>query len=116
MISGRRSVAGAGVALAAVAALAAIMAPFRSHVSVATAALVLVVPVVVGVVMGGFPSGAAAAVGGFFVYDLVFIPPYGTLDVGAAANWVALVVYVVVVLLVAQVVSRLDVARAQAHS
>jgi two-component system sensor histidine kinase KdpD len=116
MISGRRSVAGAGVALAAVAALAAIMAPFRSHVSVATAALVLVVPVVVGVVMGGFPSGAAAAVGGFFVYDLVFIPPYGTLDVGAAANWVALVVYVVVVLLVAQVVSRLDAARAQAHS
>ena len=42
--------------------------------------------------------------GGFFVYDLIFIPPYGTLDVGAAENWVALVVYVVVMLLVAQVV------------
>ena len=49
--------------------------PFRSHVSVATAALVLVVPVVIGVVIGGFPAGAAAVVAGFFVYDLVFIPP-----------------------------------------
>ena len=55
-------------------------------------------------------------VAGFFVYDLVFIPPYGTLTVGAAENWVALGVYVVVMLLVAQVVARLDAARAQAHS
>ncbi len=115
MGSGRRSWAGAGAALVAMAALASAMAPFRTHLSIATAALVLVVPVVVGVVVGGFVSGAAAAVAGFFVYDIVFIPPYGTLDVGAGENWVALGVYVVVVLLVARVVSRLDQARSQAH-
>ena len=51
---------------------------------------------------------------GFFVYDLVFIPPYGTLTVGDAENWVALGVYVVVMVLVAQVVARLDAARSQA--
>src|ERR1039457_6073703 len=116
MISGRRSLAGAGAAFGAVAALAGIMAPFRSHLSIATAALVLVVPVVIGVVLGGFVAGAVAAIAGFFVYDLVFIPPYGTLTVGAAENWVALGVYVVVMLLVARVVSRLDEARSQAHS
>jgi two-component system sensor histidine kinase KdpD len=115
MTSERRSLMGAGAALGAVAVLAACMAPLRSHLSIATAALVLVVPVVVGVVIGGFVSGAVAAVAGFFVYDLVFIPPYGTLNVGEASNWVALAVYVVVVLLVAQVVARLEVARAQAH-
>jgi two-component system sensor histidine kinase KdpD len=115
MISGRRSLVGAGAALGAVAVLALIMAPLRTHMSVATPALVLVVPVVIGVVTGGFPAGAVAVIGGFFVYDLVFIPPYGTLAVGAAENWVALGVYVVVMLLVAQVVSRLDAARTHAY-
>jgi len=115
MTSVRRSLVGAGAALGAVAVLAVIMAPFRSHMSTATAALVLVVPVVVGVVTGGFAAGAVAAAAGFLVYDLVFIPPYGSLAVGAAQNWVALVVYVVVVVLVARVVARLDSARSQAH-
>src|SRR5580658_1439356 len=99
MTSVRRSLAGSGAALGAVAVLAAAMAPVRTHLSVATPALVLVVAV-----------GA-----GFLVYDLVFIPPYGTLDVGASDNWVALVVYVIVMFLVAQVVSRLDAARSQAN-
>jgi len=107
--------AGAGAALGAVTVLAAVMAPFRSHMSIATPALVLVIPVVVGVVAGGFVPGAMAVGAGFLVYDLVFIPPYGTLEVGAAENWVALAVYVIVMLLVARVVSRLDAARSQAH-
>ncbi|HXQ74893.1 MAG TPA: ATP-binding protein [Acidimicrobiales bacterium] len=111
----RRSLAGAGAALGAVTVLAAVMAPFRSHMSIATPALVLVIPVVVGVVAGGFVPGAVAVGAGFLVYDLVFIPPYGTLEVGAAENWVALAVYVIVMLLVARVVSRLDAARSQAH-
>jgi two-component system sensor histidine kinase KdpD len=115
MSSTRRSVVGAVAALVAVAVLAAVMAPFRSHVSIATAALVLVVPVVLGVVVGGFVSGVLAVIAGFLVYDIVFIPPYGTLRVGAPQNWVALGVYVVVMVLVARVVARLDVARAQAH-
>jgi len=114
MTSTRRRLAGAAAALGAVAALAAIMAPFRNHLSIATAALVFVVPVVLGVVVGGFVAGAVATVAGFFVYDIVFIPPYGTLTVGAAQNWVALVVYIVVMLLVARVVARLDAARFQA--
>ncbi|HEY5384507.1 MAG TPA: DUF4118 domain-containing protein, partial [Acidimicrobiales bacterium] len=109
MTSVRRSLAGAGAALGAVAVLTAIMAPVRGHLSIATPALVLVIPVVVGVVVGGFVAGAAAVLAGFFVYDLAFIPPYGSVVVGAPENWVALGVYVVVMVLVAQVVARLDV-------
>lgn len=82
--------------------------------SVATAALVLVVPVVAGVVVGGFPVGVVGVAVGFLVYDFVFIPPYYTLTVGAAQNWVALVVYAAVVLLVTRVVSNLRSARAEA--
>lgn len=115
MNSVRRSLVGAGAALGAMAVLTVIMAPLRSHISIATPALVLVIPVVTGVAIGGFASGAVAVVAGFFVYDIAFIPPYGRLGVGAPENWVPLAVYVVVMALVARVVARLDVARAQAH-
>jgi two-component system, OmpR family, sensor histidine kinase KdpD len=115
MTSVRRSWAGSGAALGTVAALTVVMAPFRDHLSTATAALVLVVPVVIGVVAGGFVSGVVAVTAGFFVYDLVFIPPYGSLRVGAVQNWVALAVFVVVMLLVTRVVALLDAARAEAR-
>jgi two-component system sensor histidine kinase KdpD len=90
------------------------MFPLRSHLSVATTALVLVVPVVLGVTIGGFIAGVFATATGFLAYDLVFIPPYYTLSVGALQNWAALGVYVVVTVMIAQVVARLNIARAEA--
>lgn len=111
-----RRLIGPAVAVGTVLVLGAGMFPLRAHLSAATTALVLVIPVVAAVATGGFPAGVVAAVAGFLVYDFVFIPPYYTLYVGAAQNWVALGVYVVVVLLVAQVVARLDLARTRALS
>ena len=70
------------------------MLPLRPHLSIATAALVFVLPVVAGVIIGGFPAGVASVAAGFLVYDFVFIPPYGSLSVGSSQDWVALVVYV----------------------
>jgi two-component system sensor histidine kinase KdpD len=93
-----------------------VLAGFRDHLSVATDALVLVVPVVIGVSIGGFRVGVVAVVLGFVAYDFVFIPPYGTLSVGASSNFVALGVYAVVMVLVAIVVARLRRARAEAHA
>lgn len=110
-----RVVLGGALAVVLVAALGAAMFPLRSHLSVATTALVLVVPVVVGVAMGGFAAGLVAMAAGFLVYDFVFIPPYYTLTVGAAQNWAALGVYAVVMVVVAQVVARLNAARAEAQ-
>jgi two-component system sensor histidine kinase KdpD len=85
-----------------------VMLPFRDHMSVTAVALVFVLPVIATVVMGGTRSGAVAALAGFVVLDLVFVPPYWTLTVNNAQNWLALVVYVAVVLLVSTVVSRLQ--------
>jgi two-component system sensor histidine kinase KdpD len=108
----RRSVIGTVAALASMAALTGAMLPLRSHLSVATTALVLVVPVVVGVISGGFTAGVLSAIAGFLVYDFFFIPPYLTLWVGARENWVALGVYVVVMVPVARVVAGMNTARA----
>ncbi len=111
----RKTVVGSIVGVLTAAGLGAAMLPLRAHLSVATAALVLVVPVVAAVVVGGLGAGVTSAVAGFLVYDFVFIPPYYTLTVGAAENWVALGVYAVVVLLVAQVVAHLESARREAQ-
>lgn len=101
-------------ALGTLAGCTAILLPLRSHLSPATDALVLVVPVLVGVAAGGFWVGAAAAVGGFLVYDWFFLPPYQTLSVGRAGDWVALGVYLLVVLVVARLVAVQQRARALA--
>jgi two-component system sensor histidine kinase KdpD len=92
------------------------MLPLRSHLSIATTGLVLIVPVVAGVVTGGFVAGLISLAAGFLVYDLVFIPPYGTLNVGAGQNWVALVVYGIVMVLVARVVANLEQASASSRA
>ena len=101
------SIIGVGTAIA----LAAVMVPFRSQLATATAAVVLVVPCVAGVVTGGLMAGLVTVAAGFLVYDFVFVAPYGTLNVSGWQDWVALGVYVVVTLLVAGIVTSLDTAR-----
>jgi two-component system sensor histidine kinase KdpD len=111
----RRSLIGSIVGVGLSIAFGAAMVPLRPHLSIATTALVLVVPVVAGVAMGGFRAGLASVVAGFLVYDFGFIPPYYRLSVGKPENWTTLAVYVVVMLLVARVVANLESARSEAQ-
>jgi two-component system sensor histidine kinase KdpD len=112
MVSVRRSVTGTSVAVGLIAALTLAMVPFRGHLAVATPGLVLVIPVVVGTIAGGLAAGFVAVVVGSVVYDLVFIPPYGTLAVAHGQYWFTLAVYAVVMVIVVRVVNALD----RAHS
>jgi two-component system sensor histidine kinase KdpD len=112
----RRQFVGAAVGVLVALGLGAAMLPLRSHLSIATSALVLVIPVVAGVVTGGFVAGLVSVAAGFLVYDLAFIPPYGTLTVGNGQYWVALGVYAVVMVLVARVVANLDEARSASQA
>lgn len=100
--------------MASAFAFGAGMLPLRDHLSVATAALVLVIPVVAGAVIGGFGAGAASVVAGFVVYDLGFVPPYYHFTVSSSNKWAALAVYVIVMLLVARVVDVLERTRSEA--
>lgn len=111
----KRWMLGTLVAFAGIGALGAAMVPLRTHLSIATPALVLVVPVVAGASVGGLASGVLAVAAGFVTYDVLFVPPYGTLDVGAAQNWTALAVYAVVMLIVARVFAFLRRARLDAR-
>ncbi len=81
----------------------------------ATPALVLVVPVVSGVAVGGFAAGLVATAVCFVVYDFVFLPPYYTLYVDRAEDWVALGVYAVVMVLVSRVVAAANLAKAESE-
>ena len=109
----KRTLIGTVAALVSMAVLTGAMIPLRSSLSTATTALVLVVPVVIGVVIGGFSAGVLSVIAGFLVYDFFFIKPYLTLWVGSAQNWAALGVYVAVMLPVARVVAGLNAARAK---
>ncbi len=112
----RRNPVGVAVGVGAAVGVGLALLPLRSHLSVATAALVLVVPVVAGSVIGGFGAGVAAVLAGFLVFDLLFVPPYGRLTVTHAEDLVALGVYVVVMVVVARLVARLDAARSEARA
>ena len=109
----KRVVIGTVAALASMALLTAAMLPLRDHLSIATTALIMVVPVVVGVVVGGFPAGVVSVTAGFLTYVFFFIPPYLTWRVGALQNWAAVGVYALVMLPVARVVAGMNAARAK---
>ncbi len=109
-----RTLLGSAVGAVTALGLGFAMLPFRSDLSIATAGLVLVVPVVAGVITGGFVAGVVSVVVGFLVYDVGFIPPYGRVTVGTTQDWVALVVYAVIMLLISRVVASLEAARARA--
>lgn len=111
----KRWLIGTLVALAGIGVASAAMVPARTHLSLATPALVLVVPVVAGVAVGGLWSGVLAVGAGFIAYDVLFIPPYGTLTVGAGQNWTALAVYAVVMLIVARIFAFLQRTRLDAR-
>src|ERR1700751_534570 len=110
----QRTVVGLAATLASLGTLLAIMLPFRSNLSTAIPALVFVLPAVIGVVIGGFWVGVVGSAAGFLAYDFFFLPPYDALTVRSAQNWVAVAVYISVVLIVAQVVAQLRAARQEA--
>lgn len=102
-----RQLLGCSVSLGAAVLLSGVMLPVRDHLDHAVVALVLVVPVVLGAVVGGFRSGLVAAFFGFLAYDLAFIRPYWSLDVSRRQSWAVLLVYVVVMALVSRLVDQL---------
>ena len=62
MVLCARSVVGSIVGVVLSVGLGAAMLPLRAHLSIATAALVFVLPVVAGVITGGFRAGVASVV------------------------------------------------------
>jgi len=89
------------VGLALVGVLAGGLLPVRTDVSVATPALILVIPGIVAGLLGGRLAALVTATAAALVLDLVFIEPYGTLDAHLVDDVVALVSFLAVALVVA---------------
>jgi K+-sensing histidine kinase KdpD len=92
---------GVGATVAAVAALL----PVRDNTSLATPALLFVVAVVVAGLVGGARAAVATAVVAALAFNLVFVPPYGTLKANAVDDYVALAVFMVVAVAVGVLVA-----------
>ncbi len=119
-VSGRLRVPGAiGPGLVAAAGLTgvlgAVLVPARPHLIGAVPALVLVIPVVAGVAMGGLPVGVFGVAVAFTAYDLLFVRPFGSVAAANPQDWVVLGVYAVVMLVTARLVASLRAVQADAR-
>lgn len=97
---------GLGLGVVAVATLAIL--PSRGDVSVATPALVLVVPGILAGLLGGRLAALVTAIAAALVLDLTFIEPYGTLKVHLVDDVVVLVAFVAVAVTVATLFALAD--------
>jgi two-component system sensor histidine kinase KdpD len=97
--------AGLAVGIVLVIAVTLVLLPFRSHISRASPALALVIPVVVAGIFGGRVAAIATAVGGGVAFSLAFIPPVGSLRVAVSEDAVALVVFTLVAIAIGTLVA-----------
>jgi two-component system sensor histidine kinase KdpD len=89
-----------------VVAISAALLPLRDALSQTTPALVLVVPIVLSGLLGGRVASLVSAGVAVAAFNLLFIPPYGTLDIHQVDDLVALVVFGFVAATVGTLVAR----------
>ncbi len=95
---------GTGVGLAGVAVIAGTLGPFHEHMTRATPALALVVPVVIAAIIGGRIAGFVVAGAATLAFSLL-IPPIGSPRVALPEDTVALAVFSVVAFVVSGLVA-----------
>lgn len=95
------------------AACAAGMVAARPHLHSAHVTLLLLLVVLFGSAAHGRAVGLWLASLSFLVFDVLFIPPYGTLAVRDPLDWLVLGVFLVTSVVAAQLLAR---AQAQAHA
>jgi len=84
---------GATLGLGLVVALSAVLVPFRSEITRATPALVLVIAVVVADLVGGRLASVITAAAAAVAFNLAFIRPYWTLNIAIVDDIVAFAVF-----------------------
>jgi K+-sensing histidine kinase KdpD len=91
--------------LGLVAAISAGLLPVQGHVTRATPALALVLPVALAAVAGGRRAAVATAVGAAAAFNLVFIPPRWTPKINSVDDAVAFTVFIVMAVVVGTLVA-----------
>jgi two-component system sensor histidine kinase KdpD len=91
---------------AILAALTVVMVAFRGRLNAAHVTLGYLLVVQGGSARGGRPLGIALAVSAFLCFDLLFLPPYGTLVIQNPLNWLVLAAFLLSGILSAQLLYR----------
>lgn len=93
-----------GLAVSTLSALllSALLVPLRGHVPNANMALALVLPVLLGAVIGGRAAGVGSAVFAALLFDFVFTQPYLTLRIASKDDVVTFVFLALVALAAAE--------------
>jgi hypothetical protein len=86
--------------------VAAALVPFRDSIESSSVALVLVVVVVLGAMLGGRPIGALAALSAALSFDFFFTVPFLSLTIDSADDIETTLLLLVVALIVGQLASR----------
>ncbi|GAA2394908.1 sensor histidine kinase [Dactylosporangium salmoneum] len=97
----RRASTGLVVAVAGLGLATCALEPLRGHLSLASVALLFLVPVAATAMAGGPWPAIGAAVAADALVNFFFVPPYRTLRVASTDNAIVLVVYVLVAAAVA---------------
>jgi two-component system sensor histidine kinase KdpD len=105
---------GAAVAVAGLGAGTGLLLPVRGDLSLASVALLYLLPVVATAAVGGVWPALAGALAADLLVNFFFVPPYHTLAVDRGENLIALIVYVVVASAVAVAVDTAARSRASA--
>ena len=103
------------VGVGLVCGLTAALVPVRADITLASPALVLVVPILVAGLTGGLVAALVTAVAAALAFNLAFIPPYWGLAIHEVDDVVALVVFLLTALAVGMLVAREGVRRQSAE-
>ena len=98
--------AGYVAAVAGVAAVTVALKLFSGHVNAATVALALLLVVLFVATWWGSRPAVAASLLGVLCFNFFFLPPFGTLNVAAPDNWIALGAFLLTAVTVGQLSAR----------
>jgi K+-sensing histidine kinase KdpD len=98
--------AGYFITVLGIAAVTAVMKLFSGHINATTVALALLLVVLFVATKWGATPAVVASLFGVLCFNFFFLPPLGTLNVAAADNWVALVVFLATAITVGQLSAR----------
>jgi len=114
-VRGPRVGLGYGVSVAGTAVAAGALLPFRGELATTNVVLVFLLVVIAAAASGGLGPAVTAAALGFLASDVLFIPPYYRLVVTAQQDWLSLLVYLVVAVVVSALVGASEQRRLRAE-
>jgi two-component system sensor histidine kinase KdpD len=114
-VTGPRTALGYTVAVGGTTAATGLLLAFREDVSKTNVVLAYLLVVVAAAAVGGLGPGLTASALGFFAFDVLFLPPYRTLVVTEAQDYLSLGVYLVIALVVSLLVAAVERRRMQAE-